>query len=344
MKKILLITAAVIIIAVGGYFGYSRFFAEDSTENAIKITQQNIYKVKTGTLKNTISVSGNIYPIEEQGLTFSTSGKIESVNIEDGDSVLEDDILIELKNNQAQLEYFRAENNYNNAKINGSPNAVKEAELNYEISKENLENTKLEAPYSGVITELLVQTGDYINSGQSVATLIDNSSYEVKANIDESDLADLKIGQDVEISMEALPGQQLTGKLTEISSQAVSNSGVVTIPITILIDEIFDSFKPGLSADMEIIVDKMEDQVIIPLTAVLSQKGKKMVQKVVDDQIEMTEIDTGLTDGLKVAVLSGLSSGDTIILNIAATVNSELSNTGFMPAGRGMNGPPGGDK
>lgn len=329
MKKTFIVIAVILILAAGGYFGYTRFYAQNDTQSQQpQITEKNTMEVQTGSMKKTISASGNIFPIEEQNLTFSTDGTVESVNIEEGDVVEEDKILIQLKNNQAQLQFVRAENQYKNAQINGSPNAVKEAKLDYEIAKENLEDTKLQAPYAGVITELLVQKGDYINSGQEVATLIDNSQYEVKANIDESELASLEVGQNVEISMEALPGLNLTGQLTEIGSKAESTSGVVTIPITVLIDSVHDSFKPGLSADMDIIVGQVTDKLIVPVTAILDKQGTKYVQKVVGQETEETEVTTGLTDGLQVVIESGLEPGDKILINSAAMAQSGSGQSG----------------
>src|SRR6056297_1088770 len=339
MKKTFIVIAVILILAAGGYFGYTRFYAQNNTQpQQPQITDRNTMEVQPGSMKKTISASGNIFPIEEQNLTFSTDGTVESVNIEEGDDVNEGKVLIQLKNNQAQLQFVRAENQYKNAQINGSPNAVKEAKLDYEIARENLEDTKLQAPYAGVITELLVQKGDYINSGQEVATLIDNSQYEVKANIDESELANLEIGQNVEISMEALPGLQLTGQLTEIGSKAESTSGVVTIPITVLINSVHDSFKPGLSADMDIIVGQVQDKIIIPVTAILNKEGKKYIQKVVGENTQDVEVTTGLTDGLRVVIESGLESGDEIVVNSAAMAQS--GNSGQTQRGMFQGGPP----
>src|SRR6056297_1768908 len=324
MKKTFIVIAVILILAAGGYFGYTRFYAQNNTQpQQPQITDRNTMEVQPGSMKKTISASGNIFPIEEQNLTFSTDGTVAAVNVEEGDNVEEDKILIELKNNQAQLQFVKAENQLKNARINGSPNAIKEAELDYEIAKERLDDTQLKAPYSGVITELLVQKGDYINSGQEVATLIDNSQYEVKANIDESELASLEVGQNVEISMEALPGLNLTGQLTEIGSKAESTSGVVTVPITVLIDSVNDSFKPGLSADMEIIVGQVADKIIIPVTALVNRNGKKVVLKVDDDNTKPAEVETGLTDGIRIVVESGLQIGDKIIVNSAVMANPD---------------------
>ncbi|MCF8000510.1 MAG: efflux RND transporter periplasmic adaptor subunit [Halanaerobiales bacterium] len=340
MKKKILITILVILVFAGGYFGYTRYYQKNMVNQKEQIDEKNTMEVTTGSMKKTIPVSGNIYPIKEQALSFSTQGTVASVNIEEGDTVSKGDILIELKNNKTKLELIRAENNYKNTQINGSQNAIKEARLNYEIAQENLEETQLKAPFSGVVTELSVQKGDYINSGQKVATLIDNSNYEVKANIDESELADLKVGQDVEISMEALPGLQLTGQLTEISSKAVSTSGVVTVPITVLVDSVNNSFKPGLSADMEIITEFVNDKIIVPVTAIVNREGKKMVQKVIDQKTKLVEVETGLTDGLRIVIQSGLKAGEEIVVNSAGnsnTNNAQNRSNNFSGPPRGGN-------
>ena len=139
--KLFIIVVLLLIVAGGLYF---LFFAQSKADQRQVINPQMIIEVKKGGLEKKISATGFVAPIEEKNLSFPTrssgSTKIKEIYIEEGDRVEKDQMLIALDKTDAQLQYIKALNVYNRAKINDSDTEIEEARLQLELTKEELEN------------------------------------------------------------------------------------------------------------------------------------------------------------------------------------------------------------
>lgn len=253
---------------------------------------------------------------------------------------------MELDNDKQRLEYYKAKNEYERAVINGTQSEVEEAKLNLKIAEDKLEETKLKAPFSGIVNEIGVEEDSYteLDQGKIVAKIIDDSSYQVEVNVDESDSRQLSLGQPARITLEALPGREFAGKVVDIGANAESESGIVTLPVTVSITEKPNFIKPGFSADVEIIVNKIEDRLVVPITAIFSKQGTTKAVQIIDGRPTVVDVETGITNGKQVVVEEGLKSGDKILINTYQFANSgtkdgtEQSKGGMIPGGRMMRG------
>jgi multidrug efflux pump subunit AcrA (membrane-fusion protein) len=274
-------------------------------------------KVEKGTVRETISAEGFIEPVHAENLNFPArtgSVKVEKIHVKKGDYVEEGQLLIELDKTEARLSYLQRENAYNRALINGSRNEIEEARLNLELVKNNLVNLDLRAPFSGIITDIYLEEGSYYSSGDA-ATIKDISRYQIEVSVDESKIPIVKAGLPVEVTLISLPGVKLTGVVSEIGNEANNAYATVTIPVKVLLDEVDYDIKLGVSAQVEIIVNEVKDEIVIPAAAVFSRAGRDYVVKVVDGEREEVPVETGLTDGLRIAIKSGLDVGDEILVN-----------------------------
>lgn len=339
-----LIVIIILVLATAGGVYYKFYYQSEAAGQEV-INPRMVVEVKKGSLEKTIAATGYVAPIEEKNLSFPTrssgSTKIKKIYVEEGDRVEEGQLLMELDKTEAKLNYIKAQNAYNKAKINGSNSEIEEARLNLELAREELENMELTAPFDGVITDINVEEGGYYTSG-TAATIIDNSRLEVEVSIEESDIPNVKLGQKAVVTLESLPGKVITGQVVEIADQAENNSSIVTLPVTVLLDNSDYDIKLGVSAELDIIVGKVENQVVVPITAVINQNGREFVIKVDDEgRQQLIPIKTGLSNGLKIAVESGLQPGDKIIVNTYQQALKEgimpqpQANrpAGFMPGG-----------
>jgi len=342
MKKNKWIWLGIIILLIAAFLIRNNFFKKSSAELAsqimnIKIEPHMVMAVKRGEIRKMVSTSGYLEPEEEMNLIFKVNGEVMEILASEGDRVSEGEELIRLDKEQQQLNYLKAKNNYNLIKINGSGGQVEEAELNFEISKDNLEATTLKAPFSGLIAEIMVKKSNYINTGVKVIYIIDDSNYKIKANVDESDSFEVKVGQEVIVFMDALPEQEFKGKVDEIAHYTKNTNGVVTLPITVQLDQVFREFKPGFSTLLDIIVNKAENKLIVPITAVLNKQGQKVVIRVVDNKPQLTVVKTGVGDGVHIAIEEGLVEGDNIIINAYKFAGIETgSNVSTNSSGEGL--------
>jgi len=322
MKKKWIIIGAIIVIVIIAPFIWSRFLnkanKEELTEQDINIdiNPTLVMTVERGDLRKTVSTSGYLQPVDEKLLTFNLNGEIEEILIAEGQRVSEGEELIRLEKSQQELNYLKAKNAYELIKINGSESEIKEQELNLKIAEKNLKDTTLKALFSGLITEITVKRGDYVTQGTKVAYLIDDSSYEIEVSVNEIDSLEVKVGQEVIITLDAFPGREFSGKVKEIHNYTKNVNGVVTLPVIVQLDDVDKQFKPGFSALLEIIVGKAEGKLLIPITATLDRGGRQMIVKVIDNKPKLTPVKTGISDGIYTVIEDGLVEGEQILINV----------------------------
>ena len=320
MKKKWWIIGIIIILVIVGPFIWSKFLnrtnGEELAEKNITIDPKMITFVKRGDLKKTVSTSGYLQPADERALAFSLPGEIEEVLISEGQRVTEGEVLVRLERSQQEYNYLKAKNTYELIKTSGSEREIREQELNFQIAKKNLDDTILRAPFAGLITEVSVKPGDYINSGKEVAYIIDDSSYEIEVAVNEIDSLEVEVGQEAIIILDAFPGREFSGRVKEIHNYTQNVNGVVTLPVVVQLEETNKQFKPGFSALVEIIVGRAEGKLLVPITAILNRDGKQVVVKVVNNKPVFTPVKTGLSDGLYTIIEEGLAEGDEIITNV----------------------------
>ncbi len=349
MKKKWLIIGLIIIL-IAAIFIWNRFFKGSDEELAdqninmnIDINPRLVMTVERGDLRKMVSTSGYLQPADEKVLTFNLNGEIEEILITEGNRVSEGEELMRLGKNQQELNYLKAKNAYELIKIDGSESEIKEQELNLKIAEKNLKDTTLRAPFTGLITEVTVKQGDYVTQGMQVAYLIDDSSYKIEVSINEIDSLEIRVGQEVIITLDAFPGREFSGRVKEIYNYTKNVNGVVTLPIIVQMDQVEKQFKPGFSALLEIIVGKAEGKMLIPITATLDRGGRQMVVQVIDNKPKLTPVKTGISDGVYTVIEDGLAEGDQILINVYEFAGISPEDN-FMrsiqhPAGGGM--PPG---
>lgn len=159
----------------------------------------------------------------------------------------------------------------------------------------------------------------------------------VSVNVDELDILSVKEGQTVEITIEALEEQSFEGKITDIS-QAVSGSGSTKYPVEVTVERT-DDMRMGMSVSATISIDEAKDAVLIPVSALQERGGKTFVYTESSEDGTLsgeTEVTTGLSDGSRAEIVSGLSQGDTVYY--LKTGSEDSDRTERMPGMNGMSG------
>ncbi len=326
--KIIIIIVVVIILA-GLYYNFK--YNNNAETAQTTIDPRMVMEVERGNLQKTIAAEGFIKAINKENLSFpsrsSGSTKIKRIYVEEGEMVEEGQLLIELDKTEARLNCLQKQNNYNRAKINGSRSEIEEARINLELAESELENLELKAPFSGIITDIYIEEGNYFSSG-TAATIKDTGRLEVEINIEESNIPAVKLGQPVKASLPSLPGIELDGEVSEIGNEADNNNAIVTLPVTVLLEKIDYDVKLGCSAELDIIVGEVKNKIIIPITAVVNRGNKDFVVKVNDEKTEEIPVKTGMSNGLKIVIESGLEPGDKILTNTFQQAPGYGENTG----------------
>ncbi len=326
----------VIILLVAGGFALNRFYLSDRNETKENINEDLVMEVEKGKLEKTVSVTGSLEPRQEKELQFLTGGEIDKIHINEGDKVKKGEILFSQNDKEEQLNVLETERQNNTARIKTSRSEVKESTMRLEIARDNLENTDLRAPFDGIISEVNPEEGDMVNSGTTAALVMDTTGYKVELDVEENEISQIEIDQPARAIIEALDDHQLEGRVDEIGERAEKENEVVTLPVTVMLDEKTEGLKPGFTAEVDIIVGEVTDEVIVPISAIFSREGEEMVAKVEDEEIVPTPVKTGLSSDSRIVILEGLESGDKILMNSYQQAGGGSNQNEFgPPMGRG---------
>ncbi|MBP8000477.1 MAG: efflux RND transporter periplasmic adaptor subunit [Chloroflexi bacterium] len=197
---------------------------------------------------------------------------------------------------------------------------VESARTSLALAQLRLEESQIIAPMSGRVASVLINTGEQASPGAPAITLVNEGAYHITVNVDEIDIDQITLGQDVALTLDALPDLPVRGAISEIAPTSTSAiGGVVTYLVTINITEVEEGvqLRPGMSANASIITQVIENVLVVPNWAVRLDRetGAAFVQ--VEDNtgaIAEITIETGLRNEQFSEVISGLSAGDTVVI------------------------------
>jgi RND family efflux transporter MFP subunit len=199
------------------------------------------------------------------------------------------------------------------------------AKLNLEMAKLNLEKAVIVAPFDGVVADIQISEGKEISTAALAApaiSLVDNGEIEMRGFVDELDIAAVRLGQEVNISLDARRDLEAKGKVAFVSPIGTVRLGVVSYETVITMDEPYEGLRDGMSATADIIIERRDDVLAIPNRAIRGTREEPVVIVDIDGQLEEREITLGLTDGINTEVLSGLQEGERVVLPARGTTES----------------------
>jgi len=201
--------------------------------------------------------------------------------------------------------------------------AVKQAEVSLKQAQLQLAQASLTAPFGGTIANIYAQVGQQAGTSTQIAMLADLSQLNLAVTLGETDLPKVKVGQPAQITLDALPGQVFTGTVTAIDLVGTTSSGVVSYAATVSIDNAADSLRPGMNANVNLILSQRENVLLVPNRAVKSVNGRKTVTVVNGGQSSTVQVTLGLSGDTQSQVVSGLSEGDVVVINSTTTTTSK---------------------
>lgn len=185
------------------------------------------------------------------------------------------------------------------------------------------------APSGGSVVERKVTRGQYVNSGDTLFTVADLGTVWVKADVYEFQLPQIRPGQTVEITSEALPDKVLRGRVDFIEPEA--NPQTRTIPIHVHVPNPGMRLRPGMYIRAKFISPGERDTLVVPRSAVLDTGTRKLVYVAASDGVfEAREIQTGVPSEEWYPVLAGLKAGEEVVSNGNFLIDSQTRLTGGM--------------
>jgi len=273
---------SLVFIKTAGYIKSVMTRAEKAKEMVefVETIPVKVYKVKRMDFKDTLPVMGRVEGFKEIELKFETSGIIESFNFEEGERILEGDIIASLsqkdallKLKYAALEMEKAQKIYD---LGGHDKvAVEQKKLEYESAKRDLEKTNIYASADGYLGSRDKNAGSYISSQDKVGTFVDFTKVYGTFDVIEEDSPKVSMGQNVEIFIDAVQGETFAGTVDMISPMIEGRTR--TQKVKVELDNEKSELKPGMFARGIINTYEKKDALIIPSAAFKKKEQKYYV-------------------------------------------------------------------
>lgn len=245
-----------------------------------------------------------------------------------GCDTLELATLLRMAQHDVEMSQTILENNEMTFRSGLNLKALRTANLNLQVAqqdlkryKEELMKTEILAPFDGTVVDIGVKENDQLSSfdysSKTAVYLIDTRTVKMEGVVDEVDIYKVKVGQETIITVDALPDEELKGKVTFISPFGNQTTGVVEFPVTITLDPTETELKGGLTATANIIVEKNENVLLIPNRSIKGSPGNYYVDVVRDEKTMATEkrpVELGAQNEQFSEVISGLSEGEKVIV------------------------------
>jgi HlyD family secretion protein len=169
------------------------------------------------------------------------------------------------------------------------------------------------------VASVTAEEGDMIPSPTMAPTqimrLIDPTSMELVVEVDEIDIPDMEVGQEVIITLDALPDREFDGVVATIYPLPLEVGGVVVFNVKIELDVPEGSgIRVGMSAETDIVLAKRTDALLVPDRAISKDsEGNTIVNVVVGKELEERPVVVGISDGFDTEIISGLKVGETVL-------------------------------
>lgn len=285
-------------------------------------------------LAQTVSVTGEIVPENQAELGFQISGEVSRVYVDVGDKIVKGQRLAQLKagtqiaelaqsekaleaQKQTYKDYKEKDDTYSDEQRRSQRATVEQYEAAVQEARVNLARTILYSPLDGVITQRSIDIGEIVAVTDTVFTIIGKGGLEIRADVPESDIVKVKVGQKAEITFDALTSEDIfEAEVTEIEPASTVIQDVVYYKVKLKLTSSDERLKPGMSADIDIKAVERNNVIIIPLRAVKTEAEQDYVEILKGENVvEKIKVETGLEgDEGMVEVISGLSGGEKVII------------------------------
>ena len=262
----------------------------------------------------------------EETVVAAASGTVSELCVRERSTVRQNDVLLRITGKDLDKQAQNAADN------------LRSAELRMSSAERNISHYTIDAPISGTIVDKKVKAGDKLSANdtamQNLCTIYDMSYLEMKLNVDELKIRSLEVGQEVEITADAVPGETYKGVISSILVAGTTANGSTSYPVTVRIDDMGELL-PGMNATAKITTASVKNVLALPNAALVRgsyvlvtrdspSAANAETSMTAPDGYVYVKVTTGISDDDYIEVKSGLQEGDTIAYD-----NSSVSATDF---------------
>lgn len=294
-----------------------------------------VAQVQAITITDDVLAVGSLRSNQGVMLRPEVSGRIVKLGFADGQRVKRGQLLVQLDDTLQQAQLKQAEAQASIARTNlqrsrellaqgfvsqsavdQNAAALEVADSQVALARAQLARLKVMAPFDSTAGIRLVDVGDYLKDGADIVNLEDLSSLKVQFSLPERVVDRLRVGQAVEVAVDALPGRSFKGRVQAIDSQVDANGRALQV-----VAQVQNSgalLKPGMFARPRVVFAVREGAVVVPEEALVPVGGKQLIFKLAEAAdgkkiAQRIDAQLGLRLPGRVEVLQGLKPGDTVV-------------------------------
>jgi macrolide-specific efflux system membrane fusion protein len=303
----------LVLVAAGGLYGYFTRAPEPEFREVA---------VTRGDLEVTITSTAVVQPRNRLEIKPPIAGRIEDVQVQEGNATAKGQILAWMSSTEraALLDAARAR----------GPEEVKRWEELYRA-------TPILAPINGTIIARNVEPGQTVTAQDAVLVMSDRLT--VKAQVDETDIAQVRLGQKAVVTIDAYADQPFEGKVSEIAYEAKTVNNVTTYEVDVLPVKAPAFLRSGMTATVVFHAAQRRGVLLVPAEAVRSREGRAFVLVAGSGKEKPAERElvTGLSDGKRVEAVSGVTEGDRLLVARLKVEPARGATNPLSPFGRRRN-------
>lgn len=331
-KKLLNVTVFSAILAMANSCGVKNDEAENKQDNNTaantavveekqKISIDTVHAEKVAQIEE---LTSTVKAFAKNDIVSQSPGRIIKIYCEVGDYVKKGQLLVKMDETSLiniKTQMIQAEADYNRVKAlheagGASQQQVEQLKMQVDVMKENynnlLENVNLTAPISGVITARNYDSGDMYKGGQEIVTINQMQPVKILVNVSEDNFTNVKKGQSVDVTVDALPGETFKGTIAII--YPTMDAATRTFPVEISINNPANKVRPGMFARTTFNMGTAK-HVMVPDVAIQKQlgSGDHFVYTYSNGKVSYRKVETGRIIGNKVEIISGVEDGAMVV-------------------------------
>ncbi len=329
-----ILKVVIILAAIGAIFAVKKIPKQQRQATPTEAPPVNVTVtpvVAEPQLADTFDLPAIIEPNKIVTVSAEIEARIERIPLVEGTAVHAGDLLVllnadllqpafEMAKAQVERDQIEYERMANLVKDDATPKRdLDDATTRLAVSKANLEQararlerTRIVAPSDGILNDLPVEEGEYVQIGVPVAQVVDIETVKVAVEVPERDIAFFEVGQTAQVVADIKGSEQLMeGKITFISELADAQTRSTRIEITIANKE--KLLRSGQIVRARLTRRILKDAILIPLLAVIPMEDGKAVYVVNSEQAQRRQVELGIIKGDRIQVTNGLKPGDHLI-------------------------------
>jgi len=272
-----------------------------------------------GTIKNELSQAGTTFATITDAVTGSLVNAITALSS---------------AQDRATTSIRQAESAVANIPFNlqAAQTTVDNANNSMTTANLNLSNAVLTAPSPGIVAAIANQVGEFVagggNNNSVFLTLTNTNAMVLHGTVGEADIAKLKLGQVANVTVDALSGQRMTGKVTSLDPVATISQGVPVYGVDVAIDIPASTVRAGMTGTAAVILASKQGVLTVPNTTIRTVNGQRGVQLVKGGEVVDTPVQFGIANDTVTEVVNGLAEGDVVVIPQARAGASNQPNRG----------------